>query len=115
KTFLLPSALGTIRAVKQLYDDNPGASVLAVGHTDSTGDTDYNLALSSERADSLVAYLADDVDTWLNRYATQRPAGKPWGTTEDLLMIGAMPDAATRDPSEGPVQWYQRTRGLDVD
>jgi outer membrane protein OmpA-like peptidoglycan-associated protein len=115
KTFLLPSALGTIRSVKQLYDENPGASVLAVGHTDSTGEPDYNLALSSERADTLVAFLADDVDAWLSRYDSQKPAGLLWGTTEDLLMIGAMPDAATRDPSESPVQWYQRTRDLDID
>lgn len=115
KTFLLPSALGTIRSVKALYDDNPGASVLAVGHTDTTGDPSYNLALSSERAATLVAFLADDVAAWLDRYTTQHPAGALWGNTEDLLMIAAMPDAATRDPSEGPVHWYQRTRDLDVD
>lgn len=115
KTFLLPTALGTIRSVKQLYDENPGAQVLAVGHTDTEGDPTYNLALSSERATILLAYLADDVATWLERYTAVQPAGQLWGATEDLAMIAAMPDAASRDPSEPPVLWYQRTRGLDAD
>lgn len=115
KTFLLPTALGTIRSVKQLYDENHGAQVLAVGHTDSEGDPTYNLALSSERATILLAYLADDVATWLERYTAVQPAGQLWGATEDAAMIAAMPDAASRDPSEPPVLWYQRTRGLDAD
>jgi outer membrane protein OmpA-like peptidoglycan-associated protein len=115
KTFLLPTALSTIRAVKQLYDENPRASVLAVGHTDSSGAPEHNLVLSSDRADALVAYLADDVAVWLDWYGSHRLASQRWGPTEDLLMIGAMPDAATRDPSEDPVRWYQRTRGLEVD
>jgi outer membrane protein OmpA-like peptidoglycan-associated protein len=115
KTFLLPSALSTIRAVKQLYDENPGASVLAVGHTDTTGAPEHNLVLSSDRADALVAYLSDDVAAWLDWYGSHHLASQRWGATEDLHMISAMPDAATRDPSEDPVSWYQRTRGLEVD
>jgi outer membrane protein OmpA-like peptidoglycan-associated protein len=114
KTFLLPSALGTIRDVARLYEENAGATVLAVGHTDSEGGADYNLQLSSARAASVSAYLRDAIDEWLAEYQP-KPVGLPWGTTEDLLMIGAMPDAASRDPSEDPVRWYQRTRGLEVD
>jgi outer membrane protein OmpA-like peptidoglycan-associated protein len=113
KTFLLPSAMGGIRGIKQLYDENPNSTMLVVGHTDTTGDTAHNSKLSLERAENIVAYLTDDVDPWLVWYDPQSTAGKRWGTTEDLLMIEAMPDAATRDPSEDPVRWYQRTRGLE--
>jgi outer membrane protein OmpA-like peptidoglycan-associated protein len=115
KTFLLPSGLATIRAVKQLYDENPRATVLAVGHTDTTAQAEHNLVLSTDRADALVAYLSDRVEVWLDWYGSHRLASQRWGRAEDLLMIGAMPDAATRDPSEDPVRFYQRTRGLEVD
>ena len=34
---------------------------------------------------------------------------------EAELMIDTLPDAAQRDPTEGRVRWFQRTRGLKVD
>jgi outer membrane protein OmpA-like peptidoglycan-associated protein len=57
KAFLLPSAMGGIRGVKHLYDENLGSELLIVGHTDTTGDPSYNDPLSVERAESVAAYL----------------------------------------------------------
>lgn len=58
KCFLLPGAMHGIRGVKRQYDRHPGANVLVIGHTDTTGNSSYNDALSMERAESVSAYLA---------------------------------------------------------
>ncbi len=39
-------------------DKAPGTQLKVVGHTDSVGAADYNLGLSSERAEAVAAYLA---------------------------------------------------------
>lgn len=97
KTFLLPSALAGIRGLKRLYDEHPGADVLIVGHADRRGRADYNRALSEERARAILAFLRDDVDAWLSYYQ-QKPAGRPWGKTEDDAMRRAVaPDAPASD------------------
>ena len=87
KTFLLPGAMRGIRELKRYYDDHPGTEVLVVGHTDATGDPDYNVQLSRERAQSMASFLRDQVDDWLASYQGGKPAGKPWGTVEDQLML----------------------------
>ena len=115
KSFLLPSAMAGIRGVKRLYDENPGSKLLVVGHTDTQGKPSYNDPLSVERADAIAAYLTDAVEDWFKWYGESNPKEKRWGQKEDLMMISALPDAAERDPSEDPVSWFQRTRGLKVD
>lgn len=113
KAFLLPTALEALRRIRQIYLANEPTQLLIVGHTDSTGEPDVNVSLSKERADSLSAYLRDDVDAWLAYYDA---AGKKrWGRCEDRLMISRMPDFATRGKTDDLVEWYQRTRGLRVD
>ena len=37
-TFVLPHAIGHLRSIKALYDDNPESVLLIVGHTDADGD-----------------------------------------------------------------------------
>jgi outer membrane protein OmpA-like peptidoglycan-associated protein len=115
KSFLLPGAIPGIRGVKRLYDQFPFGKVLVVGHTDTAGDPRYNDVLSLERADAIAAYLQDDVDAWLVWYGPAVSWEKRWGRHEDLLMIGALPDAASRPPGEDPVVWFQKGRGLEVD
>src|SRR5262245_3815977 len=61
KTFLLPGVMKGIRALKSFYDEHPGAQVLVTGHTDTVAPADYNLGLSVERADSIAAYMQDQV------------------------------------------------------
>jgi hypothetical protein len=115
KSFLLPSAIADIRRVKALYDEHPGSELLIVGHTDTSGEANLNDAVSLERAESVAAYLKDDVDTWLGRYAKSVPAARRWGTDEDLLMLSTLPGFLSRPLKEDGVSWFQRTRGLTID
>ncbi len=114
KSFLLPTAMPGIRGIKQLYDQHPSSHLLVVGHTDTTGDPWYNDPLSLERADSVAAFLTDDVDAWYAWYAPSHAFEKRWGADEDRLMLTSLTDFAARPAEESPVRWYQRTRGLQV-
>lgn len=90
KCFLLPEAIPSLRAMRRIYIANPDTTLLLVGHTDTTGEPSYNDPLSLERADSMAAYLQDDVDAWLEFYGTGKPAEKRWGSREDGLMMTAL-------------------------
>lgn len=114
KCFLLPQGMQGVRAIVASYGDDPGAKLLIVGHTDRAGIPAINDPLSLERAQALKDYLTDNVEGWLRWYACDNPE-KRWGPKEDQLMIGALPDASSRAPSEGPIHWYQRTRALVAD
>lgn len=113
KSFLLPGAIESLKTIRQIYQQNAPCKLLIVGHTDTTGDPETNDPLSRERADSMKAYLEDDVDAWLANYDLE--GKKRWGGREDRAMIGALPDAHERGQGEDPVTWFQRTRDLTVD
>ncbi|HTQ02489.1 MAG TPA: peptidoglycan-binding protein [Polyangiaceae bacterium] len=115
KSFLLPSAVPDLRRMKALYDEHTDSDLLIVGHTDTSGEPSINDPLSLERADSMAAFLKDDVDTWLKRYDDGVPEQRRWGPNEDLLMLQSLPDASQRSEDEDPVTFFQRTRGLTVD
>jgi outer membrane protein OmpA-like peptidoglycan-associated protein len=117
KTFLLPDSDGgqALKTLQQLYARNTPSELLIVGHADAAGGAAYNDKLSLERAETVLDYLRDNVDGWLKWYGSDVEAKKRWGTAEDLLLIAALPDAGTRDATESPVSWFQRTRGLKVD
>jgi len=114
KTFLLPTALPSVKQLAQIYAKNRPSQLLVVGHADTAGGPAYNDQLSLERAQSTIAFLKDDVDTWLKNYDAS-DSKKRWGKTEDHLMIISMPDFDTKPKGEDAVKWYQRTRGLEVD
>jgi outer membrane protein OmpA-like peptidoglycan-associated protein len=114
-TFLLPSAIPNVRAVRELYARYGGSHLLVVGHTDATEEHDDASALSLERAETTAAYLAEDVDAWLLRYEPGGGVGKRWGSAEDKLMLKSLPDFPDKPPAENAVRWFQRTRGLTVD
>ncbi len=46
---------------------------------------------------------------------TNRAGEKRWGAKEDQRMLASLPDYGSRPPNEGPVWWFQRTRGLVQD
>ena len=115
KTFLLPTALPSVKKLRQIYADNSPGKLLVVGHADTKGGTAYNDKLSLERAQATIAYLEDDDQTWLDFYGTSVEAKKRWGKVEDRLMIISMPDFDTKPKGEDAVSWYQRTRKLTVD
>ncbi|MBS2022676.1 MAG: carboxypeptidase regulatory-like domain-containing protein [Deltaproteobacteria bacterium] len=89
--FLLPSAMKSIRALKNLYDQHPGLSVLVNGHTDTVGSADYNVKLSDERAASVAAFMSDDVEAWYAHYTGSKNS-KKWGTREDQYMLSVLPE-----------------------
>jgi outer membrane protein OmpA-like peptidoglycan-associated protein len=92
KCFILPSALDGLRRLTLYYERWSGAHVLVVGHTDTVGPQSYNRPLSCERAESVAAYLHDDVDAWLAWYGADKPFEKRWGTLEDQHMLAHVED-----------------------
>src|SRR5690606_12777380 len=86
KAFLLPEALVSLKDIRQVYERHAGSELLVVGHTDTTGDPSINDPLSFERAKATLAYLQDDVDTWLSFYEAGMPTNRRWGEAEDAHM-----------------------------
>jgi outer membrane protein OmpA-like peptidoglycan-associated protein len=114
KSFLLPTALPNVRALAELYAENPGAALLVVGHAEP-GEAEHADDVALERAESVAAFLQDDVDTWLSRYEDGVPTERRWGGAEDKLMLKSLPDYPEKPLEENAVRWFQRTRGLQVD
>lgn len=54
-----PSFRSVLDGVAQTISQEPSVNAQVVGHTDSTGNADHNMALSQRRAQSVEAYLAD--------------------------------------------------------
>jgi outer membrane protein OmpA-like peptidoglycan-associated protein len=115
KSFLLPTALPNIAALTEIYAENPECDLVVVGHADPEHEADDADALSLERAESVAAYLRDDVDAWLTRYGDGVPAERRWGSPEDGLMLKSLRDYPDKPLQENAVRWFQRTRGLPVD
>lgn len=115
KAFLLPTARPAMRELPKIYAVHPESDWLVIGHTDTSGEPYINDPLSLERAESVVAFLTDDVEAWYAWYGFDKPEEKRWGWREDRAMIGALPDFGERPPAETEVVWFQRTRGLEVD
>jgi len=113
KTFLLPNA--DFPGIKPLYDANPNADLLIVGHTDATGTPEYNEVLSLERAESIAAYLRDDVDAWLRNYSASAPQERRWGSIEDQSMLHAILERDPQAASTDRVRYFQRANGLADD
>lgn len=114
KAFLLPNALPSLRVLRKLYLDNAPCKLLVVGHADTKAGASHNEKLSLERAKATIAYLKDDVDAWYKFYQDPDPK-KRWGRVEDHLMIIALPDFRKKPAGEDEVEFFQRTRGLEVD
>jgi outer membrane protein OmpA-like peptidoglycan-associated protein len=132
KSFVLPTALPDLKGLRALSDEDPDSELLIVGHTDTSADAATNDPLSLERAESVVAYLKQDIDTWLGRYEDKTPKPRRWGANEDSLMVSFLPpkangegdeegeeelteDEAAARAAEDPISRFQRTRGLEVD
>lgn len=63
----------TLTEIAKILSLSPERCVLVEGHTDATGNTDKNLALSRERANSVVKYITDKAGIDRNRVI---PSGK---------------------------------------
>ena len=86
---LAPSAAGLITKVSDAMKKNPNLKVAVVGHTDNTGDFNYNLQLSERRAKALVDALAK------NGIAADRLAA---------VGVGPLSPVASNDTPEGRAQ-----------
>ena len=60
KATLRPESASALRQLLAALESNPSMDVDIEGHTDAVGDDAYNLALSERRAQSVVAWLADN-------------------------------------------------------
>ncbi len=129
KCFLLPGALRNMRALVAFYEAHPNGQILVVGHTDTAGSPEHNLALSIERATAIADFLRDDPGAWLEHFAKGRPKRARWGCREVQHMLTALPPGAARfyksavDGLRGPgtrravesfQRWSNRTRGTSL-
>jgi hypothetical protein len=113
KSFLLPGALSDMDALRQLAEEHPNSELLVVGHTDTSADAATNDPLSLERAESVIAFLKQDVDAWLGRYDAKTPAKRRWGDVEDQHMLASLPGMLERPLDEDQLGFFRRTRAID--
>ncbi len=76
----------TIEKIAELLKENPDLKLNVVGHTDSTGDLEYNIELSERRAESLVEVFVNDYnidESRLNSFGVGPLAPKATNETED--------------------------------
>jgi len=60
----------TLERIAELLNENPELSLYVVGHTDNTGNLDYNIGLSERRAESVVNALISDYNIASNRLSS---------------------------------------------
>lgn len=107
KCFLLPPAIDSMKRIVSIYTEHPKSQLLVVGHTDTTGAFSYNETLSLERAQSMAAYLKNDVAVWTGWYSESKSEGKRWGAVEDGHMIATLARFFGFDASVDSVNAYQ--------
>lgn len=59
KSSLTESSKETLDKLANIFKEYSDTNILVVGHTDSTGNSDYNMSLSKDRAFSVSYYLMD--------------------------------------------------------
>lgn len=57
QSFIRPADRGTLQDAAAYLEENPGAQLLAEGHCDWRGTTEYNMALGDRRASSVADYM----------------------------------------------------------
>ncbi|MGZ3451211.1 MAG: OmpA family protein [Polyangiales bacterium] len=112
KSFLRESAMNGIHSIVSVYQKLPHGKLLVVGHTSTSGDEDYNLELSVERAEAVKAYLKDDVAAWEAWFSETKPLQKRWGSTEVRHMIKAV---SAGDDVRSFQKWSNAHRGTDLE
>ncbi len=87
KTDIKSESVPALEEIAKLMKASPDLRVLVVGHTDSTGDREYNMGLSRRRAESVVKYLQEKFQIPSSRMI---PAG-----------VGMLAPVATNRTEEG--------------
>jgi outer membrane protein OmpA-like peptidoglycan-associated protein len=87
KSEVKPESDPTLIEIAKLLSDNSSLNLFVVGHTDNTGDYQYNMKLSQTRAESVVDALVTKYEVDKNRLT---PAG-----------VGPLAPVTTNDTEEG--------------
>jgi hypothetical protein len=105
RAFLLASAHESIAWLTAIYRENgvsgkrgtslddtgrPKTVAFIVGHTDISGKREHNRKPSLERAQSVTAYLTDDLDAWLTQFEDGPRTGLKRGAAEEKMMIQSL-------------------------
>ena len=94
---LLPSMTADLADLITLVRANPGSLLSVFGHTDTTGNDEYNKVLSGRRAMALFALLTRRVDLW--EFLFSHPhGGDDWRRDGNFAL--AMMRVAVKDPTE---------------
>ena len=56
--------IAALAAAFTFAKDNPDRELIALGYADTSGDPDYNLAISKRRAEAIKALLSNDISLW---------------------------------------------------
>ncbi|MCI5224499.1 MAG: hypothetical protein D3924_17975, partial [Candidatus Electrothrix sp. AR4] len=96
KSFVRPSVVDDLEAVQGELANHPEAKILVIGHTDKVGRRSYNKELSERRAQSIRAFITNDVDTWVQLAKDPR---EQWGLREAQLILT---DMSEEDPRYDP-------------
>jgi len=78
KAEIKPDFMANIQRVAEFMEQHPGAYAVIEGHTDSTGEADYNKGLSQRRADAVLRVLVQEMGINAQRitaegYGAERP------------------------------------------
>lgn len=112
-SFIRSSVVEYLKELEKKVAANPTAKVIIFGHTDKVGGESYNKALSERRAESVYAFITNDVETWERLYQKE-----DWGESvlsEILAEMGSYYDPEEAGSFEEAVQRFQESRFLSGD
>lgn len=127
RSFLIPEqAVAALRGLAANMAQFSTRSVLIVGHTDTSGPPEFNLALSRRRGMSAFALLTGDEAVWLAMFREENSPTRRWGNREARWMLRFLTDAsgapyfAGSADDDGPastaaIRRFQSDHGLGVD
>ncbi len=116
KSFLRPDKVDVLKELETALQKYPDGQILILGHTDKVGTDEYNKGLSERRAESVYAFVTNDVETWESLYNRES-----WGlrSIQSILADMGIYDGAI-DGDNGPktkaaVKKFQQDNGLTAD
>lgn len=87
---ITPAGQEELQKAITFFSENESVSAQIEGHTDTSGDAEFNLGLSQARADSVKQFLVD------SGIAADRLEGVGFGETQPILVDGVEDAAASR-------------------
>ena len=88
-SFVMPSAASELQALRKVCDAHPDSPLSVFGHSDPTGQEDYNKALSGRRAEAVYSVLTHDAVRWEKLYS-EPFGGDVWGSKTIKTILDAL-------------------------